>query len=533
MRIDDTDLLNQLLADKASVADQLNYALTMAVTKKSPEMAEILLKSGADPKYLDHCYPLLMTAADLNDSPTVVMLLKYGADPNAGGMHGTALHAAMRFGSVDLARKLMEAGTKLDNAGPGGLSLLALAMQANNMDCVELMLSKGTEQDVIEPKGKTPLHLAAQLGKTEILQRLIDRGVDPLTPDKEGNLPWMLAVKNKHKKEADILFPGKTAIDKAIGSKEKRPLHFACSTGMVRCAERLLREGADVNVQDTDGLTPLMEAIRYKHQDVALVLVRHPKLKIDLTDKSGNTALFTALRNFLAVPALPGVLKSAGAEVNKPLPRGRTIFMDLAQVPEVVKWLLENGADPTVRSEQGETALGNAVDWSSSESVRLLLHANIPLASLHTPGPRGNTPVEEAVSRSRQIMKLLVHAGCSVSYISKWLRSKAADPLRATYPTRVSWLERRAKNPSSLQELSRNVILAQLGHGDVKRKVATLWLSPKINELLMLDTFMLWKMKSYDIEEADEEESEEEEDYYEDDTEDSGEYEDEEETDSN
>ena len=500
-------------------------------------MAELLLQAGADPKYLDQCYPLLMTAADLNDTATVSLLLKYGADANAGGMHGTPLHAAMRFGSIELFRTLVEAGAKIETGTQTqGPSLMVIAMQANNVACVDLLIEKGFDVGVVDRHGRTPLHLAAQLGKTEIVTHLLERGGDKLAVDTDGCMPWVLAMKNKHKKEADMLFPSKACINNKVGVRGKTALHLVCREGLVRCVDRLLQEGADGNAQDDDGLTPLMEAICNEHYDLVATLVKAPGLAIDLTDNSGFTALHKALKQgYYSHEATLDLLLAAGADVNKKLRQGRTFLMDFAFIAGKVRWLLEGNADPSVVTTDGETALGNAIHWSNLEGVKMLLRTNVSMGILEMVGPRGKTPFQEAVTGSeREVLWVVMNAGFSVVALSKWLRSEEAAGLRSHVKIgpRVAWLETRATQPATLRELARLSVLAQIDHSEVSRKVAALPLPAKLAEFLHLDNFLTWKSKHHsDTDSAYKDRSHEEEDDYEDDSEDSNGYEDEEEND--
>ncbi|KAL8178552.1 UNVERIFIED_CONTAM: KN motif and ankyrin repeat domain-containing protein 4 [Gekko kuhli] len=59
----------------------------------------------------------------------------------------------------------------------------------------------------------------------------------------------------------------------------------------------LLSCGADVNLQDDSGLSPLMVACQYGNIEIVKLLLFHPSCNTELTDKAGNSALSIALKS--------------------------------------------------------------------------------------------------------------------------------------------------------------------------------------------------------------------------------------------
>ena len=51
----------------------------------------------------------------------------------------------------------------------------------------------------------------------------------------------------------------------------------------------------DLNVQDNDGMTAIMEACQNGDIDVVKLLLSHPEIELNKTDKDGNTAFHLAL----------------------------------------------------------------------------------------------------------------------------------------------------------------------------------------------------------------------------------------------
>lgn len=131
----------------------------------------------------------------------------------------------------------------------------------------------------------------------------------------------------------------------------------------------LLERGFDPNSVDPGGRTPLALALQINSQDAAEALWRHPQLKVDQANASGETALMMA-----ALHGHDGWAKrlvERGAAVNR---AGWTPLHYAASGPStaLVAWLLDQGALPDARAPNGTTALMMAAGYGPQATVELL-----------------------------------------------------------------------------------------------------------------------------------------------------------------
>jgi len=56
----------------------------------------------------------------------------------------------------------------------------------------------------------------------------------------------------------------------ALTAAKRTPLHIACIRGRPDYSKLLLMKGANVNLQDIDGNTPLHYASEYGHKDILI-----------------------------------------------------------------------------------------------------------------------------------------------------------------------------------------------------------------------------------------------------------------------
>jgi ankyrin repeat protein len=133
----------------------------------------------------------------------------------------------------------------------------------------------------------------------------------------------------------------RSKIQAAIGATDLKPqmddtrdpfgriaLHYAALDGRVETIRELFSEGADPNVRDKSGFTPLHLAAQEYRPEAAAVLI-DAGADVGAQNKFGNTPLFTA------------TFESKG--------RG-----------EIIRLLLQRGADPDHANSSGQTPRGLA-----------------------------------------------------------------------------------------------------------------------------------------------------------------------------
>ena len=120
------------------------------------------------------------------------------------------------------------------------------------------------------------------------------------------------------------------------------PLHYAAWKGHHKVVELLLEHGANPNIQKHDGETPLHLAVWEGHHKVVELLLEHGANPNIQENKYGYTPLHDAVNRCLK---------------NK---FGRTplhFTVSRYHVVDVVRVLLDHGADPTIRDNKGRTPL--------------------------------------------------------------------------------------------------------------------------------------------------------------------------------
>ena len=149
----------------------------------------------------------------------------------------------------------------------------------------------------------------------------------------------------------------------------------AVKAGDVQAVRGFLKQRANVNATEADGMTALHWAVRSNDMNtVQLLLGSGANAKA--TNRYGVTPLTLAATNGNAV--LVERLIKAGADPNAATPEGETALMTAARSgnPDAVKVLITHGANVNAREQwQGQTALMFAAAENNAAAVKVLVDA--------------------------------------------------------------------------------------------------------------------------------------------------------------
>lgn len=154
-----------------------------------PDLAEILLRHGADPNVTEPMlrYTPLLEASYKNLPGLVSALLQAKAEPNyRAPSQATALSLAATKGHAEVLRVLLEGGADPNLADKFGITPLHLACQFGTADCVKLLVNHKADVNAANQDGLVPLYGAILFDKADAVRILLAAGANPRVKDKHG-----------------------------------------------------------------------------------------------------------------------------------------------------------------------------------------------------------------------------------------------------------------------------------------------------------------------------------------------------------
>ncbi len=339
----------------------------------------------------------LLEAAAWGDLVAAQTFLAKGAKPDQKDAQGwTALHHAVGYGQEPeihsptsrapvkgLVDALLKAGAPLNSLAKSGMTPLMQAVAAQHEDASQWLLAAGADLRPADTVGGTALTHALWYNHCSpaLAQRLLQKG----SPVNLWDALWLADT-------TKALALVATAKVKATGPNDYTYLHLAAELGNMSVAERLLARGAAVNARDNGGYTPLHHAIggmpdrmqfvsrpswhAYgppKGREPLLTLLLKSGANRDARSNLRGSVLYTPLSCAILAqrPELMRVLLNAGANPNeRSYSDDPQLFAAMeTRNPSVVKTLLDAGADPRRKGRYGITALDEA---RSTENAQIL-----------------------------------------------------------------------------------------------------------------------------------------------------------------
>ena len=309
------------------VGDDLEYKL-----------AWLLDRDNRD--YEDHYQTTLTMAVISEELCKAQFLIERGADINQDDYdEKTTLAHAISCRDPDLVQFCLDHGASLTNVGcPSddiytikSISAASVCADCGGVDMLRMILDAGGDVDEPVQNNRPPLEYAAHRGDIESVKLLIERGANPDHPPHpvpnfgKGKISnaLLVATEAKHDAIAIFLIECGANVNVADGNGTT-PLQQAAYNGSIETVQALLAKGASASLGDHNGRAPLHIACTMRRADVVELLLEagaDPNAAID--DIQEGTPLIAAARQ--------GYLKP-------------------------VSLLLEAGADPLAKSKRGATA---------------------------------------------------------------------------------------------------------------------------------------------------------------------------------
>ncbi len=406
--------------------DNQGPALWLAAENGHKAVVELLLTRGADPNIKDGA--ALQAAAANGFMGIVDVLLANKADINLKGHSGTALHRAVYMKRTEIAERLLKSGADVNALGSMGETPLHIAARRADVGMIRLLIGHKADinakdrgdapplwrvwdnlevnmpiRSQVEAartflesgaaidftvQGQSPVHGAFRLNSVELVELLLKFKAAPDLPNRDGLTPiQVIALRRRDRLNS----PGAELISKLVsaGANPNRPLPAparaqrydgngaeqsyggypplcaAISRGDQEVVEALLESGADVNGfvrQGQDKPTALMLAVDLGTKAMVDAVLRYKPDLESRRETDGRAALHQAAAQYAPSPEVIDALAKAGANANAADNKGWTPLHIAVEGghPTAVKALLEAGANPNAMTASGAVPLSIA-----------------------------------------------------------------------------------------------------------------------------------------------------------------------------
>ncbi len=258
---------------------------------------------------------------------------------------------------------------------------------------------------------KPTLHDLVSSGDTKLLQRQIESGANINAKNEEGFSLLHCAIRNGQISMVDFLLSSGANVNQVTHFKKNTPLHFSVFQDDSSITEKLLLAGAEPNVRNKKGESPLCRAVGVNSPAVSLLLAAGA-VPDDATCPDGG-CLFCAARSGCVV-MLEEIVRGL-EDLNRSSKQGVSALHYAVHGGhlEIVRLLLENGADVNICDKRDCTPLHQAVRVGSSEIIDLLVENG---ADLEACDHQGCTPLITAAKLGRfDDLKKLVKLGADLT----------------------------------------------------------------------------------------------------------------------
>ena len=309
----------------------------------------------------------------------------------------SGLLLAAHFGLDGLAERLCEdKEDQVDAPTKMGTTPLIEAAANGNVDFMRMLLGRGADPKKENWYGSA-LHCAAEAGQIEALLELLRNGLDVDTRDRRGRTALHCAIDHGHTAAMRTLLARGADINAKFSQGEQGYTalrHAIVLEQPPDVAKLLLISGANTEIRDQHGVTPLHDAAALSLDEIVLLLLDFGA-NIHARTVHGNTALHVAaVRNHVSVVHI--LLERGAGKDARTVDGVTSLFMAAERGgEETVRALISSGADVEAEDDEGSTALHVAIKENHRSIVQILLEAGASTSSSSRDGATVNGSVRE------------------------------------------------------------------------------------------------------------------------------------------
>lgn len=195
----DYDKIESLLQKKSKIDKTNSDGITplwKATLMNDTISMIILLKNGANPNAPTDggTTPIFLSCND-GHVESAIILCRYGANVNfnKNKYNLSPLRHAARSGSIEVVKFLINQGAEINAKAADNGTALSAASLKGHIDIVKLLIQHGATIDIIDKDGESPLMNASSEGRTEIVRYLLEKGANKTFKNKKGKTAIDLA----------------------------------------------------------------------------------------------------------------------------------------------------------------------------------------------------------------------------------------------------------------------------------------------------------------------------------------------------
>jgi len=323
------------------------------------------------------------------------------------GILASRLYIASSRGQLEVVRRLLDFGAKIDAQTDNGSTALHAACRCGHMDLINHLLNCHADINALNCDNESVLYIACYWANVEVARLLLERGADVdlgippilIACMLTGREPKMSTstLLTRQFQVVQLLVEGKANLNLVDRDDGYTALMFACRNNQVAIITLLCDAKADINMLNYVSESALSLACYFAHVDAVIVLLdRGADVDLGLNPPILNACSISPVCNQSAIELsafqarqlqVVRALIAHCANFSVANGNGWTAMMLASRnnQTDIINLLCDGNADINVLNNEAMSALGIAVYWANIEAARALLARGANIAVGYSP----------------------------------------------------------------------------------------------------------------------------------------------------